>query len=243
MDQGLEHFEELYSKDEFGKILTPNETYCIGEIGKIPRALKIIDVGCGAGFFIKNLKMARKGKNDIYYGVDGALEGVNLAKNEGIVAKQADLNEEIPFPDNSFDIAICSQTIEHIYNTDALIKEINRVLKKGGHIFIATPNLSSWYNRVLLMMGVHPLFSEVSTQNKLLGKKFLKKYIPYDKAVGHIRSFTPGALSDLVQLHGFITKRIKTFAFVDLPTGMRQLDGLFSKLNVGSDILVIARKK
>ena len=49
-------------------------------------------------------------------------------------------NEALPFRDNSFDFVISNHVIEHVQDQEVHIKEIKRVLKKGGVLYLATPN-------------------------------------------------------------------------------------------------------
>jgi SAM-dependent methyltransferase len=52
---------------------------------------------------------------------------------------EADLNKEIPMPDESVDIVISIQVLEHLSNPQQALKELSRVLRPGGHIFLTTP--------------------------------------------------------------------------------------------------------
>ncbi len=53
--------------------------------------------------------------------------------------KVVDLNEAIPFPDNSFDSVLLTDVIAHIYKPHDLFKEISRILRPGGHLLVMTP--------------------------------------------------------------------------------------------------------
>lgn len=46
---------------------------------------------------------------------------------------------EIPVKDESFDYMLCTQALEHVYNPDEVLKEFNRVLIKGGKLFLSAP--------------------------------------------------------------------------------------------------------
>lgn len=76
-------------------------------------------------------------------------------------------SEDLPCPTSSFDNVISINTVEHVYNAGYLIKEMHRVLRKGGRLFITTPFLfpehghpddyfrptSSWYFQTLEGLG------------------------------------------------------------------------------------------
>jgi SAM-dependent methyltransferase len=91
------------------------------------RKIKILDVGCGVKPFKELFPDAE------YVGIDFTKEGTTADR---II----DLNKDkIPFKDNYFDLVIVSETMEHIFNNLHMVKEIKRVTKKKGHLFISTP--------------------------------------------------------------------------------------------------------
>jgi 2-polyprenyl-3-methyl-5-hydroxy-6-metoxy-1,4-benzoquinol methylase len=61
-----------------------------------------------------------------------------------------------PMPDDTYDLLIAGEIIEHLVDTDHFAAEAYRVLKSGGHLIVSTPNLASWYNRVRLLRGLVP---------------------------------------------------------------------------------------
>lgn len=74
----------------------------------------------------------------------------------------ADLNNILPFQDESFDLIICIETIEHISYTQQLLREFSRITKKWGHVFITSPNCESFASRLFfLVKGILPAFQQV----------------------------------------------------------------------------------
>ena len=66
---------------------------------------------------------------------------------------------------------------------------------------ITTPNLVSWANRVLVPLGIQPLFTETSTQHNL-GRRL--KVLGQGKEVqGHLKVFTHRSLAEILELNGF----------------------------------------
>lgn len=85
-----------------------------------------------------------------------------ILKTEGIILKPCDLNnlnkKFIPFKNNSFDFVIFAEVLEHLLISPLhILKEINRVLKKGGYLLLTTPNFSCLINRVKVLFGKNVL--------------------------------------------------------------------------------------
>jgi len=81
------------------------------------------------------------------------------------------------------------ETIEHISNTDLLLEEIRRVLKKNGIGIVTTPNLVSFFNRVLFLFG-KLLAGYHLSQKYIVNRPFLKNRKNPFKGKGHIKLFT-----------------------------------------------------
>ena len=68
-----------------------------------------------------------------------------------------DLNKKFPIKDNSVDVVVSDQVIEHLTDVvDNFVKEIFRILKPEGYAVISTENLSSWNNLFALLFGYGP---------------------------------------------------------------------------------------
>lgn len=91
---------------------------------------KILDVGCG----IKPYEILFK--NSKYIGID--IKGGGHKEEFKKVDKYFD-GKNIPFDDNSFDLVICTQVIEHTLEYEYLLKEIYRVLKNEGTLLLTAP--------------------------------------------------------------------------------------------------------
>jgi 2-polyprenyl-3-methyl-5-hydroxy-6-metoxy-1,4-benzoquinol methylase len=105
------------------------------------KSFDVVDLGCGDGNLIFNLKnMGLLNKADKIVGVDLSSKRIEILKNnieevEGIVSDACNVAE---LKNNSFDIIIASQIIEHLNDDTLLIKEIYRLLKKDGIAFISS---------------------------------------------------------------------------------------------------------
>jgi ubiquinone/menaquinone biosynthesis C-methylase UbiE len=103
---------------------------------------KVIEIGCGTGSLTLEAK-AQVGPSGEAAGIDIAPEMVAVAKKK-VIKKGIDISflegsiAKIPFPDNHFDVVMCSFMIFHMPDDvrNKGFKEICRVLKPGGHYFI-----------------------------------------------------------------------------------------------------------
>ena len=100
------------------------------------RGLKGLDLGCGSGWFSK--KAVERGIH---------LSSLDISQNLArITQKRTSSNVvvadavSLPFPENSFDIIISSEMIEHLGDVECGIREISRVLSPEGILVLTTPN-------------------------------------------------------------------------------------------------------
>lgn len=120
--------------------LTPRHDFILDFCGKI-KDKKIVDIGCGFGWFEKVAikKGARKviGIEPSKKYIEEAKFQVDDSKVEFLIGKAG----KLPLKDNCFDKAIMLEVLEHIPNGSEAqsIKEINRVLKKNGELILSTP--------------------------------------------------------------------------------------------------------
>ena len=91
----------------------------------------ILDAGCGTGASI--LYLSELGK---VYGIDLMPSAVNFCKKRGIENVRIANVLKLPYKDNYFDLVCLMDVIEHIKDDKIAIKEIHRVLKPGGYLFI-----------------------------------------------------------------------------------------------------------
>ncbi len=103
-------------------------------LGELQPGERVLDLGCGAGRFVAALRQA--GADAI--GVDLAEGALERARRNVPGADFSPTTE--PIPDSSVDLVWCSEVIEHVPDTAALLSEARRVLKTGGRILVTTPS-------------------------------------------------------------------------------------------------------
>ena len=193
---------------------------------------KILDIGCGDGSFIIRFK-----KYCEVFGVDISRRAIKIAKEAGIDAYKVDVScEKLPFEDEYFDIVYIGEVIEHLINPDFAINEAARVIKSNGFLVLSTPNLACWLNRLLLLLGMQPLFSEVSTIRNF-GRLGRSGSFP----VGHLRLFTYEALKEFLTYYRFRIVNVVGAPCEGLPKLLSKIDRIFGKIpSLSSTVIVVA---
>ena len=139
--KGKDRLEEFYAQ------LTPHE------LSLIPKKQKILDAGAGDGLFAK--LMEERGNEVIC--VELSDELIHRCEENRLKCVKANLNSELPFPDDYFDVVFCRAVIEHLFDPWQFFEESYRVLKRGGCIIITTTNVAFVKDRLMLTIGKFPL--------------------------------------------------------------------------------------
>ena len=114
--------------------------------------INFLDVGCGTGYAIGEAAKLVNGKGE-FYGIDLSSKIIEKAKDNyrdksNFHFIKANV-ESIPLNDNFFNIIICTYSFHHYLNPDKALKEIYRLLKKGGKVYILDPTSDKWYVNVI----------------------------------------------------------------------------------------------
>jgi len=125
------------SKNPLQKLLIKNYYNNLLKIIKKINPESILDVGCGEGFTLDTLRKNKIGKKII--GIDNSKESIRIGK---ILFPKVKINHasiyDMPFPNNSFDLVICTEVLEHLKTPSLAIEEVKRVSR--GNILISVPN-------------------------------------------------------------------------------------------------------
>lgn len=148
---------------------------------------RLLDIGCAGGelaAFLVSLGWQVEGMEQ-----EGTL--AEEAAKRGIPVRRVDFGrEQFPWGTATFDAVVAGEVIEHVIDTDHLLRETSRVLRPGGILVITTPNLASFENRVRLLLGRYPMWMDCQIQGS-----------------GHLRYYTPGVLRCQLEQHGFRVER------------------------------------
>jgi 2-polyprenyl-6-hydroxyphenyl methylase/3-demethylubiquinone-9 3-methyltransferase len=115
-----------------------------------PRGI-LLDVGCYDGQFI-----SRVVDGDTVVGLDVAHAALRQAAERGVRAVRGQVEAGLPFGSNSFATVVAAEVIEHVFDTQAVVEELTRVLAPGGWLALTTPNLVALSGRAQLVLGRSP---------------------------------------------------------------------------------------
>ncbi|MFC1678586.1 class I SAM-dependent methyltransferase, partial [Patescibacteria group bacterium] len=95
---------------------------------------KILDIGCGAGALLSELK-----KNSECFGIDKSPLAIKFCRKRSLNNIKYGDATNIPYEDHKFDLVLALDIIEHVQNDDQAIGEIKRVLRPDGKAIIFVP--------------------------------------------------------------------------------------------------------
>jgi len=111
---------------------------------------RILDVGCSAGHLGKELKK----KGNTVFGVEISKHSAEQAKQvlDGVVV--GDVEEiDLPYADDYFDVIICADVLEHLFDPVKVLIKLKKMLKRDGKLIAVIPNIAYWQIRLNLLFG------------------------------------------------------------------------------------------
>jgi 2-polyprenyl-3-methyl-5-hydroxy-6-metoxy-1,4-benzoquinol methylase len=114
-------------------------------------AIKILDIGCGAGDNASILQQKQKIIDGITLSETEREAAIQYCRNVAIFNLEQGLPED--FLKNEYDACICSHVLEHICWSENVLRDISQVLKKNGVLIVALPNIMHYNFRLKLLKG------------------------------------------------------------------------------------------
>ncbi len=152
---------------------------------------KILDIGSGGGILTESLiYYYPKAK---VYGCDVSKKAIEYARKSGSgrVTYSVIRNKRLPYNDNTFDVCICLDVMEHIPDVKFFLKEVKRILKKNGEFFLLVPCEGQPLTHTWL-------WQKIGIGNKMTFKRY-----------GHIHpEYTHKYVINLLEKHGFQINKI-----------------------------------
>jgi SAM-dependent methyltransferase len=198
-----------------------------------PAGKRVVDLGSSRGLFLARFSESERAGIEIdpeerrrgaEHGVEAVEHFINAFDGNRMTAR-------LPFADESVDVVLAGEIIEHIVDTEAFLREIRRVLRRGGAVVLSTPNILWWKHRVALLAGRYPDALDYRTR--------------YGNDFGHVRIFTPALMRGLLEETGFVDvhvvgKRVLSIGTLTRWPGpvARGLDRLADRLPSWADHLI-----
>ncbi len=163
---------------------------------------KILDIGCGRGFFYPSFQKYYKESRII--GIDFSFRQCSLARKNFSECKfiQSDV-EKLPFRNKEFDVVFANALLHHILNVEQGINEMVRVCKSSGYVVIVEQNK---FNPLIALLSLlkkseRNTFKLSISRIKVLLKKKTKKMksYPINSYIYPYRSFPPEGLRKIVE--------------------------------------------
>ncbi len=118
----------------------------------VPQGARVLDLGCGDGALMAHLQ-AERGCSG--YGVEIDDAKVQACLRRGVNVLQFNLDEGLDmFTDQSFDVVLQIDTLQHLRNAETMLRETARVGRSG---IVAFPNFAHWPNRLSVLRGRMPV--------------------------------------------------------------------------------------
>jgi SAM-dependent methyltransferase len=154
---------------------------------------KVLDVPTGTGILADRLR--RMGFEVSCCDINPSFFSVPELKIE-----IGDLNHTLPYSDDSFDYLICLEGIEHTENPSNAIREFQRILKKGGKIFLSTPNFLNIERRLRFLV--------TGTFSKIPSHEVIRDIWKGDLSMAHLSPLGYPLLKFIMECYGFRILRL-----------------------------------
>ncbi len=130
-----------------------NDARTLGLIAElVPTGSHVLDLGCGRGELLAHLQSHRQCSG---YGVEIDDANVLSCAQRQVSVIQLNLEEGLTlFEDQSFDVVLQLDTMQHLRNTERMLRETARVGRLG---VVSFPNFAHWPNRLSVLRGRMPV--------------------------------------------------------------------------------------
>jgi 2-polyprenyl-3-methyl-5-hydroxy-6-metoxy-1,4-benzoquinol methylase len=177
----IDYYDGYGRNDYLSPVTIKRYNELLDDMEPFRKTNKLLDVGCGIGYF---LEVAKERGWEVY-GTEYTDRAIEICEGKGIAMKQGKLDPSNYEPE-TFDVITSFEVLEHINNPVEEITNFNSLLRKGGLVYLTTPNF-----------------------NSLLRHRLKDRYdvITYPE---HLSYYTPSTLKKLFVNHGFNKWKIQT---------------------------------
>ncbi len=126
--------------------------FVLKALSSVPPQGAILDVGCGNGAILSLVRSLGAWK---LTGVESSRSAVSIARSRGLDVRLGDATADLLalFPPRSFDLILCIEVIEHVYNPRGLLRQVHTLLRSKGRLLLTTPYHGYWKNLAIALLG------------------------------------------------------------------------------------------
>jgi 2-polyprenyl-3-methyl-5-hydroxy-6-metoxy-1,4-benzoquinol methylase len=184
IEELIAHYDG-YGRNDFLSPITINRyNEILDSFEPYRKTNKLLDVGCGIGFF---LEVAKQRGWDVY-GTEYTDEAIKICKEKGFTMHKGSLDTD-NYPIESFDIITSFEVMEHINNPVEEVNRFNKLLRKGGLFYFTTPNFNA------------------------IERIYLKEYYSVVSYPEHLSYYTKRTAKQLLENNGFKELKMTTTGF------------------------------
>lgn len=232
-------YPEMYLQEEQYWWHIAKRRLVIDFVPKIPR--KILDVGCGTGMLMKELRQ----RGYFVCGIENNRLAIEFCKKRGLEEiKTCDLENNLTIDDNSFEVVTCLDVLEHIENDENLLKEFRRIIKPFGFLILTLPAYMYLWSYWDEMLGHKRRYDKGKLLEKLQEagfqvvkiSHFHSFLLPLVFVFRMLKSISKKRTSDFVEVPKFINKILLFVSFLERKMIRR------TNLPLGLSFFVVAKK-
>lgn len=190
-------------------------------------ARDVLDCGSGSGHeLLATFGQCGTDKEGFHYaGLEWSRVAVEQGQAKGLDIVEADLNRALPIETGSKDCVIAYSVIEHLLMPCSFVNECHRVLRPGGRLIILTPNISTYFTAIQILLGKMPSSGPHPDSNSLIESEqpvSVSGVVRDDVTTGtpqhrHLVVFSFRVLREFLQSAGFVVERARGFGYYPLP--------------------------
>lgn len=161
---------------------------------------RILDLGCGVGAFVRRFREFSDDVVGMDIDEESVVEGAKELPDLGL-----SVGEHLPFADDTFDVIMLHEVLEHVTNDVETLKEACRVVKRGGSVIVFTPNRLYPFETHGIFLGKRYVFGNIPLVN----------YLPdalRNRLVPHARVYTTRGLRRVYR-RARLRARLHTYVF------------------------------
>ena len=173
---------------------------------------KVLDLSCGDGELLEKLDRLGCSVEGTHFKTgDYVFEDPRPILEVAPIHGEVNLHEKLPFDDDSFDLVLLTEVLEHLDSHANIVSEVGGILKAGGSFIFTTPNIYRLHSRLkFFLTGTHKLIRRRAGWDTPVDENYSYHQTPVDFPMMHVRLHQAGmavvklALTKFKLRHGYL---------------------------------------